>query len=86
VTTINYKINNQTGKELIATNWESAQILQATTQAEEIKQFGWWSIVATITNNDNTITMCPVDENGVPLNFDPETETLVPYVDTTVAP
>jgi hypothetical protein len=86
MTTINYKINNQTGRELIASDWESAKTLKSTTQAEEISQFGWWSIIAQVTNNDNTIAMCPVDENGVPLDIDIETETMVPYVDKTVAP
>ena len=85
MTVINYKINNQTSRELIATDWTSAQTLQAQTQAEEIAQLGWWSIIALITNNDGTITMCGVDENGVPLNLD-ENGQLVPYVDTTTSP
>jgi hypothetical protein len=85
MTIINYKINNQTAKELTASDWTSAQTLQAKTQAEEIAQFGWWSIIAVVTNNDNTITMCSVDENGVPLEFDDEVNNLAPYIDKTVA-
>ncbi len=86
MTTINYKINNQTGRELIASDWESAKTLKSTTQAEEIAQLGWWSIIAIITNNDGTTTMCGIDENGVPLDFDNETDNLIPYIDKTVAP
>jgi len=86
MTTINYKINNQTARDLTASDWASAQTLQQQTQAEEIAQFGWWSIIAVITNNDGTITMAPTDKNGVPLDFDDETGDLAPYVDKTVAP
>lgn len=85
MTTINYKINNQTARELIASDWSSAQTLQASTQAEEIKQLGWWSIVAVITNNDETISMTGIDENGVPVVYDEETKEFGPYVDKTVA-
>jgi hypothetical protein len=86
MTTINYKINNQTSRELIASDWTSAQTLQKATITEEIAQLGWWTIIAHITNNDGTITMCGIDENGVPLDFDDETGNLIPYVDKTVAP
>jgi hypothetical protein len=86
MTTINYKINNQTSRELIASDWASAQTLREQTQAEEIEQLGWWKITALITNNDGTITMCGVDENGIPLVYDDETNAVIPYVDKTVAP
>ena len=84
MTTINYKINNQNGKELIATNWTDAQVLQEKTMQEEMKQFAWWTIVAVITNNDGTITMTGIDDNGTPITVDDSGNT-VPYVDTTVA-
>jgi hypothetical protein len=80
MTTINYKINNQTSKDLTASNWASAQELQKQTIEQELKLFDYWNITAVITNNDGTITMCPVNENGTPTTIDG------PYVDTTVAP
>jgi len=80
MTTINYKINNQTSRDLIAPDWDSAQALQSQTQAEELAQLKFWSITAVVTNNDGTTTMCPVDKNGIPLDFDGI------YVDKTVAP
>ena len=86
MTTINYKINNQTAREITASDWTSAQTLRAQTQVEEIKQLGWWAITAVITNNDGTITMAGVDENGVPVEFNDEVGDLAPYVDKTVAP
>lgn len=82
MTIINYKINNQTSRDLTANDWASAQTLQAQTQAEEIAQFQWWKIVAVITNNDNTITMTGVDENGVPQSTDEEGNP-APYIDIT---
>jgi hypothetical protein len=85
MTTINYKINNQTSRELIATDWDSAKILKEKTQAEELAQLNFWGITAVVKNNDGTITMCGVDENGVPVTYD-ENLKIVPYVDTTVAP
>lgn len=85
MTIINYKINNQTGKDLAATDWDSAKTLQAQTQAEEIAQLGFWSIVAVVTNNDGTVTMTDINENGIPVAHDAETGELGPYVDKTVA-
>jgi hypothetical protein len=85
VTIINYKINNQTARDLKSSDWESAKTLQAQTQAEEIAQFNWWNIIALVTNNDGTLTMCPIDSNGNPLEFD-ENGNQVIYVDKTVAP
>ena len=85
MTTINYKVNNQTARDLIATDWESAQTLRTATMAEEIEQFKWWTIIAQVTNNDGTLTMCPIDSNGNPLEFD-ENGNQVIYVDKTVAP
>jgi len=84
MTTINYKINNQTSQELIASNWTDAQALQKKTMQEEIDQFKWWSIIAVITNNDGTITMTGIDANGTPISMDDSGNT-VPYVDTTIA-
>jgi len=84
MTTINYKINNQTARELIAASWTDAQELQKKTMQEEIDQFKWWSIIAVITNNDGTITMTGIDTNGTPITMDDSGNT-VPYVDTTVA-
>jgi hypothetical protein len=84
MTTINYKINNQTGKDLLSTDWESAKILQAATQAEEIKQFGWWNITAYIINNDGSVTMCIINDAGIPGQID-ENGNFVPYIDTTVS-
>jgi hypothetical protein len=86
MTTINYKINNQTARELTAPDWASAQTLQKATITEEIAQLGWWTIIAVITNNDGTITMCGIDKNGNPIEFDDKTGDLVPYIDKTVAP
>ena len=85
MTTINYKINNQTGRDLTAKDWAEAQSLQQKTIQEEITQFQWFTIVAVITNNDGTVTMTGIDTNGVPQVVD-ENGNIVPYVDTTVAP
>ena len=84
MTTINYKINNQTGRNLTAKDWVEAQALQQKTIQEEIDQFKWWSIIAVITNNDGTITMTGIDANGTPISMDDSGNT-VPYVDTTIA-
>ena len=85
MTTINYKINNQTGRNLTAKDWVEAQALQQKTIQEEITQLQWFTIVAVITNNDGTITMTGIDANGVPQCLD-ENGNIVPYVDTTVVP
>lgn len=86
MTVIKYKINNQTARDLIADDWDSAQTLKAQTQAEEIAQFNWWIVIAQITNNDGSITHINVDANGVPQMWDETTQTLAPYIDTTTAP
>lgn len=83
MTTIRYRINNQTGRDLTADDWESAKALQTKTIEDEIKQLGWWSVIAEITNKDATITHCPIDDNGVPIMYDLETDSMVPYVDLT---
>lgn len=80
MTTINYRINNLSQKELFANTWADALSLQAKTKEEELTQFQFWSIIAYVTNNDGTLTMCAVDENGAPINFDG------PYIDNTIAP
>jgi hypothetical protein len=86
MTVIKYKINNQTGRDLIANDWASAQTLREQTQAEEIAQLNWWSVIAQITNNDGSTTHAPVDVNGTPQMWDEATQSTVPYVDTTNAP
>jgi hypothetical protein len=83
MTTIQYRINNQTGRDLTADDWETAKALQEKTQAEEIAQFKFWSATAEVTNNDGSITQCPIDDNGVPIMYDLEADAMVPYVDTT---
>ena len=86
MTVIKYRINNQTGRDLTADDWPSAQTLRAQTQVEEIAQFSLWTIIAEITNNDASITHINIDANGVPQMWDETSQTLVPYIDTTTAP
>lgn len=83
MTTIRYRINNQTARDITADDWESAKTLQAQTQAEEMARFGFWNAIAEVTNNDGSITQCSIDENGTPMMYDAETNAVVPYVDNT---
>lgn len=83
MTIIRYKINNQTGRELIADDWESAKALRQKTQEEELAQFNWWSAFAVITNNDGSITHAPIDNNGNPVEWDDNTASMLPYQDKT---
>jgi len=84
MTTIAYKINNQTSREIIASDWETAQSLLQTTILEENEQLRFWSIIAVITNNDGTTTMAGIDASGNPMQRD-ENGNIIPYVDTTLA-
>ena len=84
MTTIAYKINNQTSREIIAPDWATAQSLLLTTIQEENEQLRFWSIIAVVTNNDGTITMSGIDANGNPVKID-ESGNIVPYVDPTLA-
>jgi hypothetical protein len=86
MTIIKYKINNQTSRNIIADDWASAQKLREQTKNEEISQFGWWSIISEITNNDGSVTHCPIDTNGIPQMWDDTSGTVVPYVDNTISP
>jgi len=84
MTSIAYKINNQTAREIIASDWATAQSLLQTTIQEENEQLRFWSIVAVITNNDGTITMAGIDSKGNPTQKD-DSGNIIPYVDTTLA-
>ena len=83
MTTIKYRINNQTSRTIIASDFNSAQIMRQQIIEEELPQLGWYVIIAEITNNDGSITMCPIDAQGIPQTSDEEGNT-IPYVDTTV--
>ncbi len=84
MTTIKYRINNQTGRTIIADDFDSAQIMRQQIIDEELSQLGWYYIIAEITNNDGSVTMCPIDIHGVPQTSDEEGN-LISYVDTTAA-